>query len=98
MKFLKKVRKDKFILKKIEKTKKEEYPDLEALHEQRMLKEKKEKFLFFKEEQKQKVEAERIKKEEEEKRSYKDIMDSANMKSNKVFNMIQEALNDDDFM
>lgn len=42
------VKKDKILLKKIEKTKNEIYPNLEELKEKRMLSEKREKIIEFK--------------------------------------------------
>jgi hypothetical protein len=48
IKFVNNVKKDKMLLKKIEKTKEEKYPNLEDLKEKRMLEEKREKFKEFK--------------------------------------------------
>lgn len=100
MKFVNNVKKDKILLKKIEKTKEEKYPNLEDLKEKRILEEKREKLKEFKQQVyfifsnikkkknlKKKEEAilSQKKKEEEEAKSYKHIMKEENMTSNKVF-------------
>ena len=81
---MKSIRKDKILLKKVEKTKQELYPDLEAEYNQKMSEIKEIKKQQFKEEKKAKFEEEKSRKEEAELKSYKNIIDGENMKSNNV--------------
>lgn len=96
---MKTIRKDKLILKKVEKTKEELYPDLESEHIQRMAEEKVKKVAVFRAQKKTKQEEEKVRKEESEIKSYKTIMTAEEMKSNKVrFHLTKEQVDDDDFM
>lgn len=91
-KFKHEVMKEKAILKAILKTKREEYPDLEKLQEEKLQDEKRARVDEFKKQQKELKEESIKKKAEAELKSYKTFMQKDKMTSNK------HNVDDDDFM
>jgi hypothetical protein len=95
---LENVRKKSEVLKKVERTKKEEHPDLRAMREERDGAERV-KMKRLQQEQKQRAKEEEVRrKEEEEIRSYTSVMKEENMISNKVHEGVDYREAEDDFM
>lgn len=91
-KLVHKVSKDKVVLKLINKTKKEEYPDLEALLKEKRAGEKAEKVSEYYESQKALKEEKAVKVEQKELQSYKGFMKKEDMVTN------QQVDEEEDFM